>query len=170
MQALVQLLHKKCKWSAMAAAKPTIVTGFRFFASKWIKKSGIFETVGSEMATLFCGYQSSKWPIMTHTFQDEGPWDALNLSIPSPENDIRDSEWCKGTKHEGANATDSDGISDWMAVFETSEVAVMEVWLNESPDPKANVSWATKGPLQSFCTWCSLVQWLLGISGIGQKA
>ena len=46
---------------------------FQIFASKWIKKSGIFETVGSEMATLFCGYQSSKWPIMTHTFQDEGP-------------------------------------------------------------------------------------------------
>ena len=31
-----------------------------------------------------------------------------------------------------------------MDVFETSEVAVMEVWLNESPDPKANASWATK--------------------------
>ena len=36
-----------------------------------------------------------------------------------------------------------------MAVFETSEVAVMEVWLKESPDPKANASWVTKGPLQS---------------------
>ena len=34
--------------------------------------------------------------------------------------------------------TDLDGISDWMAVFETSEVAVMEVWLNDSPDNKAN--------------------------------
>ena len=37
-----------------------------------------------------------------------------------------------------------------MAVSETSEVAVMAVWLNDSPDPKANASWATKGPLQSF--------------------
>ena len=86
----------------MAAAKPTIVTGFRFLQvngskkkkKKKKKKSGIFETVGSEMATLFCGYQSSKWPIMTHTFQDEGPQDALILSIPCPENNIRDSEWC----------------------------------------------------------------------------
>ena len=47
-------------------------------------------------------------------------------------------------------------LTEWL--FETSEVAVMEVWLNDSPDPKANASWATKGPLQSFCTWCSLVQ------------
>ena len=37
-----------------------------------------------------------------------------------------------------------------MAVSETSEVAEMEVWLNDSPDPKANASWAIKGPLQSF--------------------
>ena len=29
-QAFAQLLHKKCKLSAMAATKPTIVTGFRF--------------------------------------------------------------------------------------------------------------------------------------------
>ena len=41
---------------------------FQIFASKWIKKSGIFATVGSEMTTLFCWYQSSKWPILTHTF------------------------------------------------------------------------------------------------------
>ena len=38
-----------------------------------------------------------------------------------------------------------------MAVSETSEVAVMEVWLIDSPDPKTNTSWATKGALQSFC-------------------
>ena len=47
---------------------------------------------------------------------------------------------------------------DRMAVSETSAVAVMEVWLIDSPDPKPNASWATMGPLQSFCTWCSLVQ------------
>ena len=57
-----------------------------------------------------------------------------------------------------------------MAVSETSEVAVMEVWLIDSPDPKTNASWATVGPLQSFCTLCSLVQWLFGMSGTGQKA
>ena len=47
-----------------------------------------------------------------------------------------------------------------MAVSETFEVAVMEVWLIDSPDPKINTSWATKGPLQLFCTWCSLVHFL----------
>ena len=53
-----------------------------------------------------------------------------------------------------------------MAVSETIEVAVMEVWLIDSPDPKINTSWATKGPLQLFCTWCSL----FGMSGAGQEA
>ena len=53
-----------------------------------------------------------------------------------------------------------------MAVSETSEVAVKEVWLIDSPGPKTNTSWATKGPLQSFCTWRSL----FGMSGnIGGK-
>ena len=55
-----------------------------------------------------------------------------------------------------------------MAVSETIEVAVMEVWLIDSPDPKINTSWATKGPLQLFCTWCS--RSLFGMSGAGQKA
>ena len=36
------------------------------------------------------------------------------------------------------------------AVSETNEVAVMEVWLNDSPDPKANASWATKGHYNHF--------------------
>ena len=44
-----------------------------------------------------------------------------------------------------------------MAVSETIEVAVMEVWLIDSPDPKINTSWAT---------WCSL----FGMGGAGQKA
>ena len=37
-----------------------------------------------------------------------------------------------------------------MAVSEARKVAVMEVWVLDSPDPKTNASWATLGPLQSF--------------------
>ena len=45
-----------------------------------------------------------------------------------------------------------------MAVFETSEVAVMEVWLIDSPDPKANASWATTMILHLVFT-CSMTFW-----------
>ena len=56
----------------------------------------------------------------SYNFRNEDLRGPLILSATCSENDSGDSEWCLGAKHEGSDATDSDGIFLDIKVFRGS--------------------------------------------------